>query len=420
MQYALVDCNNFYVSCERLFAPDLEGRPVIVLSNNDGCVVSRSNEAKALGIRAGEPLFKIQKLVERHNVLVYSSNYTLYGDLSGRVMDVLSAKAEEVEVYSIDEAFLRLSPAVDGTRLGLHARQEVLEWTGIPISMGIAPTKTLSKIATQVAKKAAWTHGVFDYANHPDPDGLLGSIDVAEVWGVGVQYAKLLWKNRIFSARELRDACDKWVRKHMTITGLRTVHELRGIACIPLEPTRKARQGITSSRSFGEPIERLDDLKEAVATYMARAAEKLRREKERASVVTVFITTKHYGRGPHYSNSATLELGDATSHTPTLIRYALRGLASIYRPGYRYKKAGVMLRGLTMNGAVQASLFEAPDPSRHELMQVVDQLNARYGRNAVFFGAMGSSKKAKWHMQVSRRSKRYTTRWEELCHVKGK
>ena len=276
--FALADCNNFYASCERVFNPKLAGRPAIVLSNNDGCVVARSNEAKALGIAMGVPAFQIRHLIRKHDVQVFSSNYALYGDLSQRVMETLQQFSPEVEVYSIDEAFLNLSgfTNINLTDYGRRIRATVKQWTGIPVSVGIAETKTLAKIANHVAKRTEGTDGVFDFTAWPDRDSVLARVLVEEVWGIGPNYARLLTQHGITTALGLRDADDHWIQKQMGVVGLRTVHELRGISCLPLEQCPPPKQGITCSRSFGRPVTTLAEMREAVAAYTARAAEKLR------------------------------------------------------------------------------------------------------------------------------------------------
>lgn len=413
--FALVDCNNFYVSCERIFDPSLEHRPVAVLSNNDGCIIARSNEVKALGVPMGAPYFKWKGLLTKHQVRIFSSNYALYGDMSNRVMRVLAGVAPDVEVYSIDEAFLRL-PTTSQKAAAQQARKKVQRWTGIPTSIGIGPTKTLAKIANRFAKKHAAYEGIFDLTTARDVDDLLSLVAVNDVWGIGSKRKKLLNTHGIFTAQQLRDASDAWVKKHLTITGLRTVYELRGISCLPLEDVQQPKKGIISSRSFGEPVMYLEPLNEAVASYMTRAAEKLRGQGSIAATLTVFITTKHFGKGPHYTNSFAVTLPEPTAYTPLLIRYALQGLQRIYRPGYRYKKAGVMLTGIQPATTQQVSLFH---PARHtensQVMKIVDALNERYGRGTIFFAAAGA--KQPWAMQQVLRSPRYTTRWDELPQI---
>ncbi len=413
--FALVDCNNFYASCERVFNPRLAGKPVIVLSNNDGCVVARSNEAKALGIAMGVPEFQIRPLIHAHKIQVFSSNYTLYGDMSQRVMETLQQFSPEVEVYSIDEAFLSLSgfESRNLTEYGRTIRATVKQWTGIPVSVGIAETKTLAKIAGHLAKRSPDAAGVCDLTAYQERDGLLANIPVTEVWGIGPSYAKRLMQHGITSALALRQADDQWIRKQMGVVGLRTVHELRGISCLPLEQCPPTKQGITCSRSFGKPVTTLAEMREAVAAYTARAAEKLRGEQLAASTLTVFLTTNPFTDEPQYSNSLTCRLPVATDATLELLRTALHGLETLYRDGYRYKKAGVMLLELVPVSQVQANLFDQADRDRAtRLMRAVDRLNAHDGTDTVRFGAVGLTQR--WRARFTNRSQAYTTNWQEL------
>lgn len=415
--FALVDCDAFYVSCERAFDPSLEGVPVAVLSNNDGCVIARSSEVKALGVEMGAPYFKVKRLLERHGARVFSSNYALYGDMSSRVMRVLATVARDVEVYSIDEAFLHLSP---GRAAGeAHAaRERVRQWTGIPTSIGIGQTKTLAKIATRFAKKCPEYAGVFDLMHRRDVDDVLALVEVQDVWGIGPRRTALLNERGIYTARDLRDAKDAWVRQRLTITGLRTVYELRGISCLPLEDVQPAKKGITCSRSFGAPVEAPQPLREALAAYAERAAEKLRGQGSICSTLTVFITTKPYGRGPHYASSHAATLPEPTAYTPALIQAVHRCLDRIYRSGYRYKKAGVMLTGIQPKDVQQVDLFARADHAQHKaVMEVVDEVNERFGRGTMFFAASGTRRD--WAMRQVRRSKRYTTRWEDVPDVRA-
>jgi DNA polymerase V len=284
--YSLIDCNNFYVSCERVFNPKLEGKPVIVLSNNDGCVIARSNESKALGIGMGVPVFKCKDLIKKHKIQVYSSNYTLYADMSQRVMDTLAQFTSDVEVYSIDEAFLSLSEfmSLNLTEYARDIRSTVKRWTGIPVSIGIGSTKTLAKVANKLSKRNPQYGGVFDITSHTQMNELLEQIRVEDIWGIGRQYTKLLNQNGIYTALQLKNASDTWIRKHMSVSGLRTVWELRGISCIPLEEAPPSKKAIISSRSFGRPVESLEELKEAIASYISRASEKLRAQQSVTSV----------------------------------------------------------------------------------------------------------------------------------------
>ena len=416
--FALVDCDNFYVSCERLFDPSLREAPVAILSNNDGCIIARSAEVKALGVPTGGPYFKYERLLARHGTRVFSSNYALYGDMSQRVMQVLRQAAPEVEVYSIDEAFLHLADTRAPVDQARQIRRTVRRWTGIPTSIGLGPTKTLAKIATRFAKRHPEVEGVFDLTHRRDVDALLGLVHVGDVWGIGPQYTKRLLARGIETARQLRDARDAWVKKHLTIVGLRTVYELRGVSCLPLDQVRPAKKGITCSRSFGEPVVVLAGLKEAVAAYVTRVAEKLRAQTSIAATLCVFITTKSFGKGPHYHNSYTVTLPEPSAYTPALIRYAHRCLEKIYRPGYRYKKAGVILTGIQPAATHQGHLFvQADHPGNRALMEAVDAVNKRWGRGTVFFAAAGTQQP--WRMRQQQHSKRYTTRWDEVPEVRA-
>jgi len=413
--FALVDCNNFYVSCERVFSPKLAGKPVLVLGNNDGIVVARSNEAKALGIPMGVPAFKYRDLIRRHDIQAFSSNYALYGDMSQRVMETLQQFSPEVEVYSIDEAFLGLTgfTHTNLTDYGCTIRATVKRWTGIPVSVGIAETKTLAKIANHHAKQSTESSGVFDLTTWPNRDTLLAQVPVEEVWGIGPAHARRLSRHGITTALALRSADDQWIRKQMGVVGLRTVQELRGFSCLPLEQCPPPKQGITCSRSFGKPVTTLAEMREAVAVYTARAAEKLRGEQLAASALTVFLTTNPFKNEPQYSNATTLRLPVATDATPELLRVALRGIEAMYQEGFRYKKAGVMLLRLVPVGQVQANLFDRADRERSKrLMKAIDSVNARYGTDMVRLAASGLTQR--WRTRFTNRSQAYTTNWQEL------
>jgi len=415
--YALVDCNNFYVSCERVFNPRLEGRPVVVLSNNDGCVVARSNEAKRLGIRMGQPAFQSRDLFRNHNVAVYSSNYALYGDMSQRIMHTLSQFASDQEVYSIDESFLCFPEESPELLISFarHIRRVVRRWTGLPVSVGLARTKTLAKVANCIAKKNPVHEGVFSLADHPDVEGVLSGVDVEDVWGVGPRHASMLRRHGVLNALQLRNAHDIWIRKSMTVMGLRTVMELRGVSCIPLESAPVPRKGIMSSGSFGRPVESLGELKEALAAYVTSAAEKLRGQNSAASVVHVFLLTNRFKEDePQYNNAATAALPLASSYTPDLIRCAHERLEAIYRPGYRYKKIGVFLAEIVPRDSVQLSLLasEYPHERNRVLMDMVDRINARWGDDAVGYAACGVNRD--WRMRRELLSPRYTTQWSEI------
>lgn len=418
VKIALVDCNNFYVSCERVFNPRLQGRPVIVLSNNDGIVVARSQESKRLGIPMGAPRHHWEDVIQCHDVAVFSSNYELYGDISRRVMNVLRRFSAEVEVYSIDEAFMAMPVAsrADTERLAAEIRETVRRWVGIPVSIGIAPTKTLAKVATEFAKKSPEYQGVLDISD--EPEGFLEGLAVADVWGVGRRYSEKLARHGINTARELRDAADWWIRKYLTVVGLRTVWELRGIKCIGLELAPPAKQSIICSRSFGRGIAALVELKEAVATHAARGAEKLRRQNSIASSIQVFIETNRFKDEPQYGNCITMQLEQPSSYTPDIVRTATAGVERIYRQGYNYKRAGIMLMGIVPEDQAQLGFFGRVRTERdRKLMDVIDEINTRFGKGTIKLAAMGL--KQSWQMRCQLRSPRFTTRWEELPVVRA-
>ncbi len=413
-RFLLVDCNNFFVSIERVFKPALIGKPVVVLSNNDGCVVSRSQEVKDLGIPMGVPLFKIAPLVKKHAIQVFSSNFSLYADMSSRVMRTLASLAAEIEVYSIDEAFLFAPYSKDYEEYAVHVRNVVKQHTGIPLSIGIGPTKTLAKVANKYAKKHP--RGVFDIGNK-DIDAFLEKLPVGDVWGVGRQYTKMLLNNRIKTAKDLKYVDDTWIRKKMTIVGLKTVRELRGIPCLELQDQAPPKQSITVSRSFGKKVSGKQQVQEAVASYMIRAAEKLRKEREVTSVITVFVATSRYQEPDRYFNAASVTLPVATDYTPTLLDAASVCLDAIFRKGYQYKKAGVLLHDLVSKDHRQLELFnQPPDLEKEEaLMKSYDKINVRFGNKALSYLAAG--KQQSWKSKREKKSQHYTTNWHELLTV---
>ncbi len=418
--FAMVDCNNFYVSCERVFEPSLWGAPVVVLSNNDGCVIARSNEAKALGIAMGEPAFKRERFFRASGVRVFSSNYALYGDLSRRVMDILATFSPDLEIYSIDEAFLRIDglPFRDAQAFARTIRETVTRWSGIPVSVGVAETKTLAKIANRTAKKDPACGGAYVLpAPGAERDILLEALDTRDIWGVGRRYAAMLARNGIHTARALRDAPDPFVRRTMTLTGLSTVFELRGKSVLALEDAPPAKKAICSSRSFGRPVTRLDELQESVSAYVSRAAEKLRAQRSVACRLTVFVQTNPHKDEPQYSNGRDMALPHPTAHTPTLVRAARELGRGIYKPGYRYKKAGVLLTALEPAEGRQLPLFAdgADDLTANALMDVLDRANAKWGRGTLQVAAAGLGRP--WQMRQASKSPRYTTRWDELPEV---
>jgi len=420
--FALVDCNNFYASCERLFRPELNGQPVVVLSNNDGCIVARSNEAKALGIPMGAPLFKVKHLIARHKVHVFSSNYALYGDLSHRVMDVLRQMEPDVEVYSIDEAFISLPVTKEWDRVKYAAelRERVRKHVSIPVSIGIGATKTLAKIANRVAKKQAQCKGVFDLVGNNQIDQVLQNTEVNDVWGIGRRSTEKLNSRGIHTALDLKRADATWIRKQLTVVGARTVMELNGISCIALENAPACPKSIITSRSFGHPVTDIDNLREAVISFVSIAGEKLRKQGVEADILNVFITTGPFDDQARYSNNQTISLRRPTASTPELITAALQGLKSLYRPGYRYRKAGVMLAGIVKQGYRQQDLFSLFRPVEQEdnqLMAALDRINGKWGRRTIQYG-MTTAEAKPWSMQQTRKSPAYTTNWQELPVVK--
>ena len=417
--FALVDCNNFYASCERLFAPKLIGQPVVVLSNNDGCIIARSNEAKALGVKMGSPYFKSKQFLKAHGVKVFSSNYALYGDLSNRVMTVLKQHEPEVEIYSIDEAFLHLTKISHGSlaEYGRELRHTVWRHTGIPVSIGIGPTKTLAKIAATLAKKDASHPGVCDISES-SVDNILATCDVGDVWGIGRRQTEFLHNRGIRTALQLKNCDDDWLRRNLTITGLRTAMELRGVACITLADGPVSKKSIASSKSFGYQVESLSELKEALATYIAQAAVKLRAQHALANSLQVYLTTNRFSKTvPHYSGRQVITLPEPSASTAVFIRHALPALEKLYRAGLRYQKAGVVLFGLIPESYYQPNLFSPPDTKEKPLMEALDTINDKWGRYTIQHGVAGFDKP--WKNKQLKKSPAFTTHWKELPVVKA-
>lgn len=415
--FALVDCNNFYASCERVFQPPLRGKPVVVLSNNDGCVIARSNEAKALGIEMGAPWHLHREQFQKQGVIVRSSNYTLYGDMSGRVMRTLANFTPELEVYSIDEAFLNLSGFADPEAHSRLMRAMVLQWTGIPVSVGIAPTKTLAKVANRLAKKAPDSGGVMALVSEADQAAALQRLGLTDIWGVASRLAARLAALGIRTPLALRDADPKMIRASFGVVMERVVLELRGQSCLSLEEHSPEKKTIMASRSFGRPVQDEAEMQEAVATYMSRAAEKMRRQGLVTASIGVFVNTNRFReQDAQYYGSQTVRLGIATADTAKLIRAALYGLSRIWRPGFSYKKAGVICLDLHQAAKLQGALFhQADDPGRLELMRLMDELNRRYGRGSIAFAAAGVKKE--WALRSEHLSGRYSTNATELLCV---
>lgn len=422
--FALVDCNNFFCSCERVFNPKIKTLPVMVLSNNDGCAVARSQEVKDLGITMGQPAFKCKDLIKSHNIQVLSSNYALYADMSKRVMTVLSEFTPQVEIYSIDEAFLALKniPIKDYSTFGRNIIERVRQCTDIPVSVGIANTKTLSKIANGIAKKNKQFNGVVSFINlsNTEIDNLLQKVPVKDIWGIGRNYANWLIQNNITNAFQLKYADKKMIKQHMTIMGEKMLMELNGISCFKLEDIQAPKKAIASTRSFGKYVTTYRQLEEAVSTYTARAGEKLRSQKSLTNLIQVFIHTNKYNKNhQQYYNCATIKLPFPTSYTPSLIHFALYGLKNIYKKEFFYQKAGVVFLNIQPEAHIQYDLLNLRSANQVKMeltaMNIVDNLNRKWGKGTVVFGSQGIIHK--WDMRQANKSPNYTTSWKELPQV---
>lgn len=416
---ALVDCNNFYASCERLFQPRLRGRPVVVLSNNDGCVIARSNEAKALGIGMGDPWHLSKAKFAKHGVIVRSSNYTLYGDISARVVTVLRNFTPSLEVYSIDEAFLSFEGFSDLEGHARALRATVLQWTGIPVSVGIAPTKTLAKVANRAAKKDAGSDGVCSLLGEREQTTALEKIELTDLWGVAWRMAVRLEGIGIHTPIQLRDADPSLLRERLGVVMQRLALELQGTPCQSLSLETPDNKTILASRSFGRSVTEQRELNEAICSHIARAAEKLRRQNLVAGAVMVFVTTNRFKpEEKQYAASRTIALPVATSDTIALSKAALIAADRIWRDSYRYKKAGITLLDLGDASNVQGDLWTAPDTARRKaLMRAMDTINGNHGRETVKLA--GSGIERAWRLRSDQRSPRYTTDWDELVSVCG-
>lgn len=416
--FALVDCNNFYASCEKLFRPDLTDKPVVVLSNNDGCVVARSKEAKKLGIKMGVPVFQVRELLQKHQIVAFSSNYALYADMSQRVMSTLESLAPRVEVYSIDEAFLDLTGIAYShglTEFGLQVRRTVQQHIGITVCVGIAPSKTLAKLANHAAKTWPKTGGVVDLTSTERQRKLLSLLPVGEVWGIGGKLTKRLEQLGITTALQLADADPKFIRQHFSVVVERTVRELSGESCIEIEEVAPTKKQIISSRAFGERITDKQHMREAISEYISRACKKLRQEQQQAKHLTVFLRTSPFSdKDAPYSASKSLELDNPCSDTRVFMASAMHLLDSLWVNGYRYAKAGVMLADFYDPGVYQPSLFDEPlviKESDQKLMQLMDTLNNKHGKT-LWFASQGT--KQEWGMKREMLSPAYTTNWREL------
>jgi len=415
---ALIDCNSFYVSCERLFNPKVINKPVVVLSNNDGCVISRSTEAKKIGIKMGEPYFKVKDLVKKNDVHIFSSNYALYGDISRRVMKVIKEFSDKMEIYSIDEAFINLS-FVENQRLneyGKEIRERILKWTGIPTSIGIANTKTLSKVANYIAKKNKT--GVMVLDKEEDIDEELKKFNISNIWGVGKQLSKLYIKNDIDTAYKLKNISNTWVKKNTNVLGAKTVMELRGIPCVELQTIETKRKSCCVSRSFGKKVENIEKLKESITTHCLSAAEKIRGDNQVTKSVTVSIRTSPFDRHrEYYSNSITIDLPVATNNSIELIKAATEGLMVIYKYGYFYQKSGIILSNLNDTEKEEFNLL-APllEKKSKSLMKAIDFTNTKYGRNSISIAQAGVSNS--WKMRREHFSKIDTASFDSLPMLK--
>ena len=414
---ALVDCNNFYASCERVFQPKLENKPIVVLSNNDGCVIARSNEAKALGIKMGAPAFKMKPIFDYHNVYVFSSNFALYGDLSNRVMQILSQESPAIEIYSIDEAFLDLKGIKKLNKFSIDLRKKVEQWTGIPVSVGIAPTKTLAKVANRIAKKYK-KDGVFLMKEPATITRVLKHVAVDELWGIGKKYSKFLSQRGFQTAYDLVNASESWVRNNMTVNGLRMIKELKGISCLPLEYETQRKKNICTSRSFGMDVKTLYELEEAVASYASTCAMKLRKEKSLTSSILVFVKTNPFKElNSQYSPCQKVILDVPTNDSMEITSQALSVLKRIYKDGFNYKKAGVIVGDIVSEESRQLSLFTTQDIFKTKnIMNAMDDINRKMGRNKVRLAVQGFDRK--WRLKQEKLSPCYTTRFEDVLEVK--
>ena len=420
---ALVDCNSFYATCEQVFRPDLWEKPVVVLSNNDGCVIAANKEAKALsGIPMFEPFFKIKKLLIDNNVTFFSSNYTLYGEMSQRVMNILSSFSPEVEIYSIDEAFLDLSGMKQFSMncYGHQIKDTIFQYTGLPVGVGIAPTKVLAKLANKISKKrVSENKGVFVIDSEEKRIEALQWADINTVWGIGSKHSKRLKDIGILNAYEFTQLPKEWVRKNMTVVGLRIWSELQGKPTIEFKTVPSPKKGIGTAKSFGKKIEDLGMIQEACSSYISEVSELLRNQKSCATYLQVFLHTNYFSNHEQqYSKSITVTLSIPTNNTFILISEAKKALNIIYKPGYRFKKVGVCLSGIIPSNYVQGNLFiPTPRWEKNELMHVFDKINRKYGKSTLFSGLVGTRAK-EWELVKEDRSPRYTTQWKELLKLK--
>ena len=413
--FALVDCNNFYASCERVFNPKIENKPVIVLSNNDGCVIARSNEAKVLGVKMGEPAFKLKNIIEKYNINVFSTNFALYGDLSKRVMNVMSTEVDKMEIYSIDEAFLDLTDYACKER-GIAIKKKVQQWTGIPVSVGIAPTKVLAKVAGHIAKKHTKA-GVFMFDDEDLIRRALNVFAVEDLWGIGKKTAQKLKAAGIHTALQFRECDSNWIRRHLSINGVRLQKELYGQVCYPIEITRKRKQNICTARSFGTEIKELSKLKEAIGSHANTCATKLREEKSCCNSISVFLSTNPFKpQAKQYNPYKVIQLDVPTNDSMEIVKTAIKGLESIYRDDCIYKKAGVIVGRIVPQEQTQLNLFDSLDREKRKSINIaVDKINATMGKNKVKLAVQGNGRK--WKLKQEKLSPCYTTRFTDILEV---
>ena len=414
---ALVDCNNFYASCERVFNPKIENKPVIVLSNNDGCVIARSNESKSLGVKMGEPAFKLKNLIEKHNINVFSTNFSLYGDLSKRVMNVMNTEVDKMETYSIDEAFLDFTDYASKER-GIAIREKIKKWTGIPVSVGIAPTKVLAKVAGHIAKKHTKA-GVFMFDDEHLIRRALNVFAIEYLWGIGRKTAKKLKAVGIHTALQFRQCDSNWIRRNLSVNAVRLQKELFGEVCYPIEITRKRKQNICTARSFGSGIKKLSKLKEAIGSHANTCATKLRKEKSCCSTISVFLSTNPFKpQAKQYNPYKVIQLDVPTNDSMEIVKTAIKVLESIYRSDCIYKKAGVIVGRIVPQEQMQLSLFDNLDRRKRKNINIaVDKVNALIGKNKVHLAVEGNGRK--WKLKQEKLSPCYTTRFTDILEVRS-
>ena len=414
---AIVDCNNFYASCERIFNPRLNNKPVIVLSNNDGCVIARSQEVKDLGIPMGIPVFKIKHLVEIHDIQIFSSNFALYGDISNRIMNIIRSGNSEMEVYSIDEAFVTINPRyTDPIDYATKLRNKIYQWTGIPVSIGIGKTKTLAKVANHLSKRGVGKDNVCLIDSKNDQD-LLQKVKVHDIWGIGRRKQKFLKINGIYNAYDLKQANPEWIQKHMTIISRHTVDELNGRKKIELEREFATKKSISTSRSFSRMISDLNTLRNAISSHASRSAEKLRSQNSFVNSIGVYLCTNRFRADlPQYRRYINVQLPVALNDTSGIINAALEGLYAIYKSGYEYKKCGVVLNDLVQANEVQQSLFYNRRDKDERISASIDQINQAFGSDTIRYAVQGENKS--WSIKREKLSPSYTTNWNEFLTLK--